>query len=310
MYDTQFGADPEIFVVDKDGNCIPPAALREDFGLKYLDEKTLINGDGWSIIEDGAATEINFMPSDDENTIFERIENAITGISKFIKDKFDLETIIFPTVPFDVKKYWNNRGEEFRDCVRFGCDPALDIYSGEFSTEISADDIPERYGGGHIHMQAPENNMGLFDETYYHATILMDILVGNSGVAFMRPNMNWIKAEKSRLKYYGRPGKIRLQEYPNGMKGIEYRTPSNFWITNPLVGDALLTLMNTVFNLTKNPTDASKFLESELPHLAPKNILNFDQTRAFNIFCDALDKLGSMRYLSYDKISSLVNLCK
>lgn len=309
MFDTIFGTDPEVFVIDEGRNCIPPAALKEDFGMEFVDEKVIIDGGDWTIIEDGAATEINLAPSNESDVISDRINRALKELRAVMKKRFDLDIVVYPTVSFDTKKYWENRGEEFRDCVRFGCDPDLDIYSGKYSTEISADNVPERFGGGHIHMQAPEDNLGLFDETYYHTTLLMDLIVGNSAVAFKRPNTDWIVAEKKRLKYYGKPGKIRLQEYPDGTKGIEYRTPSNFWITNPVFTDGLLTLMNTVFNLSKNPTDASEILEVPYLNQAPKNIMGFQNAKAFETMTDVMDILGSMRYLSYDKIGELLSMC-
>lgn len=309
MHDTIFGTDPEVFVVDANNNCIPPAALKEDFGMEFVDDKVLIDGGDWTIIEDGAATEINLAPSDDSAVISDRINRALIELERVMKKDFDLKTIVFPTVGFSIKEYWEGRGEEFRDCVRFGCDPDLDIYSGEYSVEISADNVPERYGGGHIHMQAPKDNLGLFDETYYHTTLLMDLIVGNSAVAFKRPSMNWIEAEKKRLKYYGRPGKIRLQEYADGTKGIEYRTPSNFWITNPEFTDGLLTLMNAVFNLSQNPADASKVLEVPYLNNAPKNIVRFQTTHAFKTMVDVMETLGGMRYLPYDRIGKLLKLC-
>ena len=309
MFDTIFGTDPEVFIVDSDKNCIPPAALKEDFGMEFVDDKIMIDGGDWTIIEDGAATEINLKPSNESDIIGDRIKRALAELKRVMEKEYDLETIVFPTVSFDTKKYWEERGEEFRDCVRFGCDPDLDIYSGEYSTEISADNVPERYGGGHIHMQAPKDNLGLFDETYYHTTLLMDLIVGNSAVAFKRPDILWNEAEKKRLKYYGRPGKIRLQEYPDGTKGIEYRTPSNFWIINPSFTEGLLTLMNTVFNLSQNPTDASKILG--LPYLnnAPKNIIGFKTKRAFVTMTDVMETLGGMRYLSYSAIGTLLKMC-
>ncbi len=309
MLNTLFGTDPEIFVVDEGGNCVPPAALREDFGLVFSDEKTLLQGDEWSIIEDGAATEINLKPTNDPDILVERLENAVNGVTDFMRKSYSLDTFIFPTVPFDIIKYWKERGEEFRDCVRFGCDPDLDIYSGKYSEEVSADDIPERFGGGHIHMQAPPDDLGFFDEAYYHTTLLLDTLVGNSAVAFKRPSGAWVDAEKKRLKYYGRPGKIRLQEYLDGTKGIEYRTPSNFWITSPEVSKGLLTLMNTVFNIVQHPKDASKLLNNNWIEQAPKNISKFDQPRAFTLFSEAIEYLGEMKYIDYATTASLIDLC-
>lgn len=307
MFDTNFGTDPEVFVIDDKGQCIPPIALCQDFGLEYVDEKTILLGDEWKIIEDGAATEINIAPSDNLDTINDRLYNALQGITSFVEEKFGLKTIVYPAVPFDVKKYWEGRDESFRDCVRFGCDPDLDIYSGEYSKEIAAENIPERFGGGHIHMQAPLNDLAFFEDKYFHVARLMDIIVGNAGVAIKRPNKDWIRAEKKRLKFYGKPGKIRLQEYPNGTKGIEYRTPSNFWITNPDIAFSMLTLMNSVFNLSQNPEDASQFLEDEYASSkAPRHIASFNAEHALSLFESCIDRLASMKYLDYETVGKIL----
>jgi hypothetical protein len=308
MLDTNFGTDPEIFIVDANQNCIPPAALKEDFGFQFIDEKTMLQDEEWKIIEDGAATEINIHPSSSIDTIFDRISRAIEGTKTFARDYFDFQVKVSPSVIFDIKRFWEGRGEDFKTCVMFGCDPDLDIYSGEYSTEIAADEVPNRFGGGHIHMQSPTDNNELFEDTYYYATRLMDILVGNTAVAVKRETKIDIVDEVNRLKFYGRPGKIRLQNYDGGVKGIEYRTPSNFWITNKEHTTLLLTLMNTVFNLIQHPADASKILEQSWHKNAPKNIINFNQPDSMNIAMAALDELLHLKYLSYEQVSDFVPL--
>jgi len=307
MFDTVFGTDPEVFIVNDGGWCIPPVALKEDYNLDYLRAKTLLEDEDWKIIEDGAATEINIAPSDNVSEIFDRLGRAYNAVQK-LAESFKLKAVVYPTVPFDLKKYWQKRGENFRDCVRFGCDPDLDIYSGEYSVETDSSKIPERYGGGHIHMQAPLNNPTLFEEIFYHATRLMDILVGNTGVAINRPSNDWVEAEKSRLKYYGRPGKIRLQDYGNNLRGIEYRVPSNFWITDDKIGNALLTLMNSVYNLCLNPSDASEILNSGDVDNIPKNILTFDTKRAKSTAHYIMDRLAHLRYINYDDYVNILEL--
>lgn len=308
MYDTNFGTDPEIFVVDENDSCIPPASLREDHGFEFIDEITLVQEDDWKIIEDGAATEINVDPSNNLDTLYDRISRALEGVRKFANDTFGLGIKVSPAVEFDTKKFWEDRGEDFRSCVMFGCDPDLDIYSGEYSPEIAADEITERFGGGHIHMQAPTDNNDLFEETYYYTTRLMDILVGSTAVAITRDNSDLIEEELKRLQYYGRPGKIRLQNYEAGVKGIEYRTPSNFWIKDKTSANFLLTLMNSVFNLSQHPADASKILESSWHSSVPRDILEFNQRNSRETAMTVLEHLKNMKYISYDQAAEFVPL--
>ena len=55
--DTNFGCDPEVFIVDKEtGAVLPPAAMLADYGIMFeaLDtpKKVIISGGDWKIIED------------------------------------------------------------------------------------------------------------------------------------------------------------------------------------------------------------------------------------------------------------------
>ena len=308
MFDTNFGTDPEVFVVDENLSCVPPASLREDHGFKFVDEITLVEEDDWKIIEDGAATEINVAPADNIDTLYDRISRAIDGVRNFAKDNFNLGIKVSPAVSFSTKDFWEGRGEDFRSCVMFGCDPDLDIYSGEYSPEIAADDVPERFGGGHIHMQAPVKDNDLFENTYYYATRLMDILVGGASVALIREDNDAVSDEIKRLRFYGMPGKIRLQNYAEGVKGIEYRTPSNFWIKDKKTANFLLSLMNSVFNLTQHPQDASQILEDTIYKNVPQNIREFKQKLSRETTLEVLDTLKDMKYISYDQAAEFVPL--
>lgn len=314
-FDTNFGTDPEIFVVDRNNSCIPPAALIADYGFNYStrhDGKKVLYSDlSIEIIEDGAATEINIEPSNNLNEFNSRIQRSCEQWANKIllqTEKLFFKILTTPSVDFDTKKYWEDRDETFRECVMFGCDPDLDIYSGEFCKEIAADNVPKRFGGGHIHMQAPDYERTLFVDNYYHTARLMDCLVGNTATALKRtPEI--IACEKDRLKFYGRPGKIRLQEYSNGQRGIEYRTPSNFWIDSYDYTGILLNMMNIIFNMIRHPEDVSEILSMNLADIVPNNIIEFNQKRASEHTLSFIDKLLSMKYIDYDLSTLVVDSC-
>lgn len=304
--DTVFGADPEVFIYDnKNSTVVPPAALKEDHGIEFIDSKTILLGSDWRIIEDGAATEINIFPSDDFYQLHGRITMAKKNLENFAQG-LGFSVASRASVPFDANKYWKGRNESFRDCVRFGCDPDLDIYTGKYSQETCVEDITQRFGGGHIHMQAPEKEKDLFESIYYHTTRLMDIIVGNTAVALNRKTPAFDEDEKNRLKFYGRPGKIRLQNYPDGNKGIEYRVPSNFWLTSVTTGEIIFKLMNAVFNLSTNPSDAIKFLTSPYTEEAPINIISYNKKNANLMAIQVLDRLTSMRYIEINDFSKIL----
>lgn len=304
--DTVFGADPEVFVLDtKNNTIVPPAALKEDHGVKFVDAKTILLGDDWRVIEDGAATEINIFPSNDFFRLFGRINLAKQHLQT-LANQLGFSVSSRASVPFDSVKYWKGRNESFRDCVRFGCDPDLDIYTGHYSQETCVEDIKQRFGGGHIHMQAPPNEKDLFESIFYHTTRLMDIIVGNTAVALKRGNESLDEDEKSRLRFYGRPGKIRLQSYADGNKGIEYRVPSNFWLSSVTTGEIIFKLMNVVFNLSMNPNDAAKFLVIPFTENAPRNIVSYNKKSASSLAMSVLDLLTSMRYIEINDFSKIL----
>lgn len=302
MLQTNFGADPELFLVN-DGECIPPASLREDFGFDY--DKILLEMGDCRIIEDGAAVEINLEPSNNFDLFWQRIERATEGVIDFAK-QFDLNVDISPAVKFDPKKFWIDRDETFRDCVRFGCDEDLDVYSGEFSREICVETIQERFGGGHLHIE------GDFHDVYFYFTQLCDIFIGNTAVSLKRDSSTR-SAEGRRLKYYGQPGKIRLQNYGNNVKGIEYRTPSNFWIKDKENARLLVTMADAVVNLMENPSDASQFINNDsLLQLAISNINNGNSmntaSKARHLFLRVMDSLIEMNYFDLETATSLIEI--
>jgi hypothetical protein len=313
--DTNFGCDPEVFIVGK-GGVIPPAAFIADYGIPFhkLDapKKIIIEGNGYKVIEDGAATELNVDPDSYFPNLWVRINSALSNLNNWLhKTPMSAEgaiLTIMPSVAFDKQKYWINRDESFRDCVRFGCDPDLDIYTGKYSKEISVEDIKLRFGGGHLHMQAPSDYPELFQENYYHTTRLMDILVGNAATAIMRNSPSMDEAEKERLKYYGQPGKIRLQVYGDKIFGIEYRTPSNFWLNDMSYAHILFLLMNCCLNLTRHPLDANDILELPKAEHAPSNIINYDKKRATELIMSSIDRLVSMKYLNFDDLYCIMKV--
>jgi len=305
--DTLLGTDPELFVVNEKNECIPPAALRDDLGFSY--NKILLEGDNFTIVEDGAASEININPTDDIPTFIRRVDRAFTKFKSFVKSNFDgLDVVALPTVNFNSKFYWEDRGDEFKNCVRFGCDPDLDVRTGEYCEEISVENYDKRHGGGHIHISAPKNDNDFFADNFYYTTLMLDAFVGNTCVALDRNSSLIDKLERERLVYYGRPSRIRLPVYDNEMKGIEYRSPSNFWVQNAKHSEILLLMANCVFNLMQKNQDASEFLRDNiLISQPPVNILNYDKKSAKNTLEIVVNRLLSYKYLSYDQASLVLS---
>lgn len=268
-----FGADPEAFIFDKlihdtklgtIPNIIPPIALVHDFGATYTNIKgknVLIKTKEFQWSEDGAAIELQMNPTNDSQIFVSTINKAKLKLNKFL-NQFNLQaTTNFPVGFFNLNKYWKNRNEDFQSCVIFGCDP--DEFPYKY-VELGLDDLENkqilnvethkyRYGGGHIHIQAPSTNPTIYLDNWAKASIIFDFLAGLGNVAFNKPPQTK-KLEKFRLNYYGKPGRIRLQFYKENPKtyGIEYRALSNYWTNNINLTINLLYLLDIAATTIEN----------------------------------------------------------
>jgi hypothetical protein len=281
------GGDPEIFSVNKDGECIPPVLLRDNgmqtFGFADHDAEEprhpiFYKDDKVTIHEDGAAFEFTHKPSYKFMDLYDTFSHGKEVLSKLLLP-YNLEVYTKPTVRFNSQVLAiNGVIEAYRlYCVRFGCDQDIDIYSGKFSKEVDASKIMARFAGGHIHVSPiPHTYSGAFGR-------LADIFMGNTFIY----NTPYPDEERQRQEFYGSPGRIREQTYPGKIQGIEYRTPSVSWLkdkeTVSMMGKATNMAYDIVFNPDKAMDIMDKYLEESI-----SNIINFDRENSETI----LTKLG------------------
>lgn len=297
-----FGTDPEAFIFDKFikdeklgliPNIIPPIALVHDFGATYETIKgknVLIKTEEFQWSEDGAAIELQMNPTNDSATFLSRIALAKIELNSFLS-QFNLEaTTAFPVGFFNLNKYWKKRNEDFRSCVIFGCDPdefpykyiELGLDDPENKHTLNVETHKYRYGGGHIHIQAPTKNPEIYLDNWAKASIVFDFLAGLGNVSFAKPTQTR-KLEKFRLNYYGKPGRIRLQFYKEKPKtyGIEYRALSNSWTNYPNMTNNLLHLLDIAATVIEKDM-GDKFIthfEKDIP-LMHKTIRTLNKTIA------------------------------
>ncbi len=249
-----FGTDPEYFITDgsnvdteygKICNVIPPASLIADMGVGFTlsknNKRILIHNDDYNWIEDGAALELNINhPVISSGEMYKTVTRAKTEIKLFLSGISESLKIANNVLGyFDITKFWEGRDQSFLECVMFGCDPdifpKLYIILGFEEDTCKITDASKhtfRYAGGHIHTQNMSDNPDVYVMNAEFASILMDYFVGTSNVLLIRAK-DILPQELARLKYYGRPGRIRIQKYSDKVNGIEYRPPSNQWINDP-----------------------------------------------------------------------------
>jgi len=110
------------------------------------------------------------------------------------------------------------------DSKKFGCAPSKNDGT-EHKIEVDASKYKYRSAGGHIHLgsrgdREVENDVLRNDELQRTTVQLLDLICGNTLVLLDRD-----KGNIERRKVYGKAGEYRTPKH-----GLEYRTPSNFWL--------------------------------------------------------------------------------
>jgi len=260
-----FGCDPELGVFEKGtNNIVPPASLIRDYNFDFTlnsrGKRTLLTTDRGLVIEDGAAIELNPNPGTPEEVV-DNVSSLIKQFDTLLKSRVKETLVVDKTRVhglFDTSKYWDGQDENFRDCVRAGCDP--DEVPGIYEMlkldksvgEVDLSNNPDRFFGGHAHCQNMSSNSDIYINNRDTATVVFDFLVGTANVFLVGRLPNVIKDEKLRLSVYGRPGRFRIQKYSDKINGIEYRPLSNQWIINSRTSThKVFNLLNTACNVVE-----------------------------------------------------------
>ena len=235
----KFGADPEVFASIDIGDktlAISPALLEKYSGVKFLkqdeEEKhpVYIENSEFSWMMDGCAFEVTLKhPIYGPTQMRYNMTNALDSLQNFLSKLrvFEIEPKLYtkPVIEIEPDMYTDFLDEKkiYQGFI-FGCDPDNDAIESDYKCE-TMDVFTHlfRYAGGHFHF----SGLNEFQEFPEPIIKLLAITVGN----FCMANSPYPELEEQRVKNYGKPGRFRIQNYPNGDKGIEYRSPSNSWIS-------------------------------------------------------------------------------
>lgn len=203
------GADPEFFI-SKDGEMVWPTP--ELFpGTKKEPHKV----DGGAVQIDGAAIEINIDPSETEDQFSNNIETVMNEVFKILPSGYKAEKTT--SHKFKMSTY-KEIPEEYKT---IGCDPDYNAYTGKQNIPHTATSLGTyRFVGGHIHIGWTENQNV---KDYTHLDACKDVVKQMD--CFIKPLQIFTSTMDLRQSYYGEAGNYRPKPY-----GVEYRTPSNWWI--------------------------------------------------------------------------------
>jgi len=194
----KLGADPELFWVRGDN---PVSVIGKLGGTK--DHPRDI-GQGCAVQEDNVAAEFNIPPCESLDAFIHHINYNLAFLEKEA-DKIGAKLSLTASAIFSAGELANPKAMEF------GCEPDFNAWTMDVNPRPTASNFALRSAGGHIHMST--------DEDYIQVIRAMDLHIG----------AQLIKVDKDtrRRELYGKAGAFRPKDY-----GVEYRTPSNYWISD------------------------------------------------------------------------------
>lgn len=232
-----YGSDPEVFasyLQDGKAYAFSPVTIERDFGLlpikKDFKHPVYYENKFGKVIMDGVAFEFNLKaPYNYPEDMFLDVQKLWKEFNEYLQERVGVTTVALPSINFDHQKWWTNSidfDEKALQGFIFGCDHSFNAklaLKGEEAQnpEIDARHHPYRYGGGHLHFSDP-----ILTNSILQSVRVMDMLMGT----YFMSKSTFKEEEIQRSTIYGKPGGFRPQNYSNGVKGVEYRSPSNNWM--------------------------------------------------------------------------------
>jgi hypothetical protein len=238
----KMGLDPEVFLEGAGGIVCPTNIIPSSKMVEIIDDAGGINRDGMAL---------EFNPSPSANPL--EVQNNLKHLMKIMSEAIssaglsfsqslgmsivDMETSAKTTLP--------------RDVFQLGCLPDYSAYTQKSQhVNIDARQFPERYAGGHIHLEIGKMPFS----SVCDLVKLFDMYAGTFSVQFGDPVWSL-----RRRAIYGKAGSFRWKKE----KGIvEYRTPDSGWMW---VEDGFVKMANELSQACKafnagfrNGTDEAK----------------------------------------------------
>jgi hypothetical protein len=202
-----FGADPELFVVNAEGDFVTAEGLIP--GTKDKPHKVECG----AVQVDGMAAEFNIDPVSTYEEFVHNVKTVRKQLERMLPKGYKLACV--PTATFK-QEVWDNTPDHAK---MLGCSPDYNAWKGR--PNPSPKDTPcVRHAGGHLHI-GWTNNAKTNDDDYVAACIdlvkQLDWYLG--GWSLLKDS------DTLRRSMYGKAGSLRFKPY-----GVEYRTLSNFWL--------------------------------------------------------------------------------
>lgn len=215
------GTDPEFMIVKSGTKEVVSAISILENHDKY---NPVEMEDGFKVYYDNTLIETNVPPAVSQTDFCEVLKKDFQLIAQQIGAEYELAALAAARFSED---------ECFHpDAILAGCNPEFCAYKNE---ECFPPDFIDtfRSAGGHIHIgrtdfleydEFEDNGVFLIDNKNKTEVIrACDVCVGLPLVV-----LDNSEASKERKRLYGKGGRFRPTPY-----GVEYRTPSNYWLSSP-----------------------------------------------------------------------------
>lgn len=230
------GADPELVVIDQGTGKPVPAWLVTNAKKEGIHQKIAENVD---IHSDGVALEFNFAPSPPQ-TFVENSLRAYNQVSNYLESFSKVHKVNYvPGVLPEITGY-DKETLMHPIAVMTGCDPDFDAYkeNPDIPRDVhqAAHNNKFKYFGGHIHVGYDKEKC-----PPWAIARLMDLLV--------YAPMMLVDPQPLRKEWHGQPGIFRPKIY-----GMEYRTPSNFWVGSKINSRWIRDNITSLFSIVEDNT--------------------------------------------------------
>ncbi len=263
------GGDPEFFF-EGGGKVVGAEKVLKEGGKEVksarVSESNTPSFDDFSaFVLDGVQVELNPAPHLCRQSLGHEIALAFHALRKHLKGMEGMSATMKTTIDLDPEEL-NSLSDKARV---FGCEPSFNLYDSKSRIEVDASTYLKRSAGGHIHLGLEQSPPVFHDRK--SLVPLLDTLLGLPCVLIDRDEGN-----VERRKHYGRAGEYRLPKH-----GLEYRTPSNFWLrayplTSLVMAQARMAV-NVLGMKTVHPSvswDASSSLLKEVDLSAVREAIN------------------------------------
>jgi len=287
FHSVTFGADPEFFFKKKTGGVVaaekvlPPQGLKcppkDDSvgGITAVGEKTS------AVIIDGVQAELNPRA----NTCRANLGYEIASCLRQLRDEClsdDVSADFSQSISLS-KRELSSLSDKYK---KFGCSPSLNVYSSGGVSHITVNPLVyrKRSAGGHIHLGLPPFGDNEMSKALKRPNILvpmLDLIVGNTCVLIDRDIGNIARRE-----VYGKAGEHRIPSY-----GVEYRTPSNFWLKSyPLMG-LVMGLARQATIIVANSGDDNELVREVFGRVKMKHVVEAINTNDYELALFNFDQI-------------------